>query len=322
VRALDNPCALAVRAGSPDEGPYELYVSESGAGRVVAFASEAPDVVWPVVTGFPQSTFGDDPVYRIGPLGLAFLTRSKLCVGGGGLDDGQELVTVHALADDRQAVQYAAPDHVVGPAAPGPQSKSGEGNFFGLARNEAALFVASNGDDSEGWILKATIDANRLAGLHPFIPVAKLTGVAGPAALAVNPKPGFGYLLAGCMGPRGGQRDSQLAFFSPTSGRLALTLPMGLRDVIALAYSPSGNLYAADFSWSVEEEGGVFRIDEALVDGRQACRAVRIASVARPTALAFTPDGALWVAAFATPGPPTQESGQPSGCLLRISGNL
>ena len=43
----------------------------------------------------------------------------------------------------------------------------------GFERADDALFVASHGDDQQGWILKATVAANRAANLQPFIEIGR-----------------------------------------------------------------------------------------------------------------------------------------------------
>jgi hypothetical protein len=181
---------------------------------------------------------------------------------------------------------------------------------------ENALFVASSGDDAKGWVLKAAADGNKLADLQPFIATRQVTGAAAPIAATINPKQRANYLLIGQMGERGGQRDSVVGFYGPASGTPALVVKTGLYDVVGLAYSPSGDLYAADAAWHDPSAGGVYRLDAAEVEGRDSVRAVKIAAVQHPTSLAFTPDGTLYVTTFGesesngkllkiTPGPST-----------------
>lgn len=319
VGGLDNPAGLAIRTGVATEGEptSELFVAESGAGRVVRWRLDGSQTeALPAITGFPVSTYGTSPVFRIGPLGLEFMTPTKLAVGTGGLDDGKELVQVYALPEDSAPLEYANFDHAVGPVPAGPKAPSGEGNFISLAKTDDALFVASQGDDAYGWILKATIAANHASDLQPHIATVEATQTTAPSSLALNPQGKGYYLVAGLMGATNGGRDSYLAFFSPTSGKLALGLHLGLFDVLGLAYSPSGDLYACDFAWSEPEEGGVFRIDATTVDGVQGCRAVKIAAVTHPTALRFGPDGTLYVTAL---GDRTDAAKPATGVLLKIT---
>jgi hypothetical protein len=356
---LDNPCGLAVPPGMLPEGPFEVFLSESGAGRVLRVDTANPAVPQEVIVGFPRSELSLAPKLRVGPLGLAFITRSKLAVGGGGLPMGQDVVGVYSLADDRLPLAYEDSDHVVGPIGPSKRSPHGEGDFFSLtkSRTPEAVLVAALDPAGEGWILKASIDANRLAGLQPFIQPGRAAGARMPIGLTMNPAPGFGYLVAahlGTLGPavedskaadtradsategvsataddpdasRGaesGQRDSRLVFYSPVSGRVALNLTLDLYDAIALAYSPSGSLYAADLAWSAPEQGGVFRIEQTLDDeGQQACRAVRVATLTHPTSLLFTPDGALYVTTMGVPRGAEDEPA-PKGQLLRLLGSF
>jgi hypothetical protein len=323
ARGLDNPCGLAVRPGTPAGGAYELFLSESGAGRVVRLTTDKPAEATPAITGFPIGEFGESAKYKIGPLGLEFITRAKLAVGTGGLPDGEDIVQVYALPPDGAPLSYEQADHQVGPTTAGPRSKTGEGNFFGLAKidddAEKALFVTSKGDDAEGWVLKASMTANKLADLQPFIATRRVTGVPTPAAVTVNPKPRAHYLVVGQIGEVAGERDSVITFYGPASGEPALSLKTGLFDIAGLAYSlTSGDLYALDFAWAEPRAGGVYRIDAAQVEGRESARAVKIASVQRPTALAFTPDGTLYVTAF---GERNSVDAPPSGVLLKITPN-
>lgn len=83
-----------------------------------------------------------------------------------------------------------------------------------------------------------------------------------------------------------------------------------------MAYSPTDNLYAVDVVRADAKLGGVYRLEAAEKDGRQTCRAVKIAGAERPTALAFGPDGAMYVTAIG----PRQAPGTPStGVLLKIT---
>jgi hypothetical protein len=64
-------------------------------------------------------------------------------------------------------------------------------------------------------------------------------------------------------------------------------------------------------------QGGVFRIDAVSETPAAKCNAVKIADVVRPTALAFGPDGALYVTAFGE-----LDKEESPGVLLKITGDL
>jgi hypothetical protein len=319
---LNNPCGLTVRPSLPASGPHELYLSESGAGKVVRISTDKPAEKTPVITDFPMGKFGDDPAYAVGPLGLEFLTRTKLAVGTGGLGKGEDVVRVYALPTDAKSLAYDQADHSVGPIPKDPRSETGEGAFFALAKIEdeldKALYVTSAGDPEKGWVLKANMAGNKLADLQPFIATRRVTGAASPSAATVNPKSRSHYLLIGQMGDKGSERDSIIGFYGPTSGTPALILKTGLYDITGLAYSPTGDLYALDFAHANPEAGGVYRIDAADVNGRQSARAVKIAAIERPTSLAFTPDSVLYVTAF---GDLTSGNQSATGQLIKITPN-
>lgn len=320
LTGLDNPCGIVIRNGVGDGVPYELFIAESGAGRILRVMSDKPSETTPAITGFPVDSYGDatkdEPEYRIGPLGMVFLTKSKLAVGTAGLPQGEDLVVVFALPSDGSALTYEQQDHAVGPIPKGPKTTSGEGNFYGLAKTDDALFVTSNGDDDEAWILKATFHANKLSDLQPFIATNRLVGTTGPTAAVINPKKNAHYLVVSQMAGFEQDRDSLLTYYSPKSGKLAMSVQTGLYDIAGLAYSPTDNLYAVDVVRDDAKLGGVYRIDAAEVEGRASSRAVKIATAERPTALAFGPDGALYVTALGTRQAP---NGDPTGVLLKIT---
>ena len=320
LTGLDNPCAIVLRPGATTGATYELYLAESGAGHILRLKSDDLQAPTPIVTDFPVDSYGDakkdEPEYRIGPLGLVFLTPTKLAVGGAGLPQGEDLVVVFSLPADGSPLKYDQQEYAVGPIPKGPQSTSGEGNFYGLAKTDDALFVTSNGDDDQAWILKADLKANKLADLQPFIATKPLLGTTGPTAATVNPKEQTHYLVVSQMSDFKKDRDSLLTFYSPKSGKVALNQRTGLYDIAALAYSGTDNLYAADVVRADAKLGGVYRLDAAEIDGQQTCRAVKIAAAERPTAIAFGPDGAMYVTAI---GPRQAPDGPPTGVLLRIT---
>jgi hypothetical protein len=108
-----------------------------------------------------------------------------------------------------------------------------------------------------------------------------------------------------------------LTFYSPTGGREVMRVETGLDDIVALAYSPATErLYAADFALADPSRSGVYRLDDMSEAGRTACRAVKVANIRRPTALAFVPGsgGPLFVTAFG--------HDEESGTLTMVLGDL
>jgi hypothetical protein len=321
LTGLDHPTSVVVRPGSEGLGTAELFVAESGAGRVLRVLIDDPVKSEPVITGFPISEIAALDGLRGGPLGLAFLSRNRLAVGGGGLGDGEDLVRVYSIPDDAAALEYNQIDHSAGPVAAGERSETGEGDFYSLAASDRVFLVAPLSGDKTGWLLKATLDANRIAGLEPFVATREASGAAGPTAVTVDPQPQRHYVVVAERGAATDERDSRLTMYSPSSGAVALNVKTGLRDIFALGYSPSPSfdLYAADFSLARTGDGGVFRIEAAQVDGRESCRAAKVSAVNRPTSLAFTGDGAMFVTAFGKAEGETREDEKPTGVLLKIT---
>ncbi len=103
-------------------------------------------------------------------------------------------------------------------------------------------------------------------------------------------------MVVGQSGSFDKPNDAILSFFNPKNGKLLLALPTGMHDIFALAYHPqSGNLYALDFALADGKDAGLYRIDAAKKDGKPAAVGVKIATLQRPTAMAFNGDGALYV---------------------------
>lgn len=299
LSGLNNPAGVAVRPGSG-----EVFVAESGAGRVVmAKGKEA----MAVVSGFPLDSYGKGPKFKIGPLGLAFVGGNQLVVGDGGSLDGEERVRVFELASPVKPMSVYDSSAKLGPIEPGPQTGRGEGNFYALAATASGVYVTANGDDTKGWVLKAPVSGGKIGKLAPFIATKEAVKVDAPVGIAAMK----GKIYVGQMGEVASQPDSLLCIYDEKSGKLESKVELEeVFDICALAFSKSGKLYALDFNWPGTEKGSLIRIDLKA----SGAAVTKIAELDKPTALAFGPDGSLYVTVFGTDSA--------SGKLLKFAGDL
>ncbi len=310
LKNLNNPCGVAIQ---PETNT--VFVAESGAGRVVRVVQGKRQEV---IVDFPKDIYGSGPKYDIGPLGLLFLDKETLVVGGGGNRDGKELVRVYSVPEvGADPIQASAMVAHIGPLAE-EDGVAGEGNFYGVAANAGAIFVTANGDDQKGWIARVPRKEN-FGDLRRFIATKELVNVDAPVGLTMSPD---GQLVVGQMGELESKADSLLTFYGAENGKLLLNLETGLRDITALAYTnKSRQLYALDFSWSSPSDGGLFRLDGEGTGREQVCRAIKIASLDKPTAMAVTSNDTLYVTTFGTPAKEPKE-GELPGRLVKIHGDL
>ncbi|MEX0867233.1 MAG: hypothetical protein WD030_07735 [Pirellulales bacterium] len=310
LEGLQNPSGVAVQ---PKTG--HVFVSDSAAQKIIRFNPEKGESE-DCITGFPLDEYGPGPKYEIGPLGLAFTADGKyLVVGGGGRPDGEELVYLFeaAQADESLTVDDAA--FKLGPIPKSDKTESGEGNFYAVATTENAIYVTCNGDDAKGWVARAPIKDGKPGELAPFIATKEEVEVDAPVGICISPR---GEVVVGQMGEISEPGDSLLTFYSAESGRLLLNLPTGLHDIGALAYSPKSPhlLYALDFSWAEPADGGLYRLDAALENGKPAVKSTLMTQLDKPAAMAFSDDGVLYVAVYGA----ADEEGKLNGKLLRITG--
>ena len=317
LKNLNNPCGVAVQ---PETNT--VFVSESGAGRVIRVIDGKSENV---IVDFPMDTYGKGPTYDIGPLGLTFLDKDTLVVGGGGNPDGEELVRIYTIEPPGSAPLKASDmADSVGPLeADG--DVVGEGNFHAVVATGGAVYATGNGDDTKGWIARAAW--KRTAAVAPlameeltrFIATKEAVNVDAPVGLTVSPD---GHLVVGQMGEITEGKDSQLTFYSASTGKLLLNLETGLRDITGLAYAPtSEQLYALDFAWSDTGKGGLFRLDGEGSGRDQSCNAVKIRSLDKPTAIAANSDDVLYVTILGTQKEKPKK-GELPGRLLKIRGDL
>lgn len=298
-----NPCGVAVQPGTG-------HIFVSMVGRIVRIIPGDPGQVHDEIVGFASDRFGRGPVYEFGPLGLSFADKGTLVVGDGSQDDGKEIVRVYEVGTEplpaskvRRADQMKSYSTSI-PA--GEDSLQGEGNFFGVAIHRSTVFVTSNGDDTKGWICKLELDLNKPPPLKltPFIKSKELTDIDAPMGATISRE---GKLVVSQFGATNAFPDSLLTYYDPATGKLEKKLQAGLRDLIGIAFSPkTGDLYGLDFSWAEPAKGGLFRLHVA---GDQV-RPVRLATLEKPTALAFGPDGKLYVTLIGSGKAGSKKTGQ------------
>ena len=180
---LDHPTSVAVRPAAQGEERFDLFFSETGARRVLRWSTDRDHDPRPIITNFPAGEAPADET-PTGPWGLDFLSRNRLAVGSGGL---RGAVRVYSLPDDESELDYEAVDHTVGPVERDDESAEPDGFFMSMAHAESAFFVVARDGDSRGGILKATLDANRLAGLEAFATAVDGSDASGTRNPGRNP---------------------------------------------------------------------------------------------------------------------------------------
>ncbi len=310
VGGLYNPCGVAIQ---PETG--DLFVADSGALRVVRVVDgKAHDVI----VGFPKDVYGKGPEYDIGPLGLAFLDKDTLVVGGGGNTDDKELLRIYTVpAADADPIK--AEDMKASFGLPANEDLMPEGNFYAVAATKTGIFVTCNGDDTKGWVAKADVKDGKVDNFRRFIATKELVEVDAPVGITISPR---GEVVVGQMGEINLPGDSLLTFYNANNGKKLSNFETGLHDISAVAYSTQGKtkqLYALDFAWLDAKEGGLFQLIAKRKDGKQTIEAKKIVALDKPTAMIFADDGTLYITVIGTA---EEGSDAKPGKLLKIAPGL
>lgn len=297
VTNLESPSGIAIQEGTGHvfvASRYGVYRYDPK-GKTVDLEIDA----------YPTDVYGKGPKYNIGPLGLTFMSKDMLVVGDGSRPDGEELVRIYKIGDKPLAkwVKEDTAAQTLGPIKAGDKSAKGEGNFYGVAFGDGAIFVTCNGDDTKGWVAKSVVKDGKAGPLEPSIETKTATNVDAPAAITftLDGK----ELVVGQMGEVNVAGDSLLTFYDPKTGKLTKSLKTGLSDIAGLAYSPkTKKLYATDFSWVDAAKGGLF---ELKIEGDKVT-AEQIVTLDKPAAIAFDKEGNLYLSTFGTQGKDPEKS--------------
>jgi DNA-binding beta-propeller fold protein YncE len=311
VGGLSNPCGVAVQ---PETG--HVFIADSAAGRVVRVIDGKLE---DVITGSPKDVYGKGPFYDIGPLGILFLDKDTLVVGDGGFKDGEEYIRVYTVpAAGQPAIDFVKDLKAQSGPLAAAEGVLGEGNLYGLAATKNAIYVTCNGDDTKGWVSKVEINGTKFGPLERSIATKEAVEVDAPVGITISPR---GEIVVGQMGEINKPKDGLLTFYSAANGQKLMNLETGLYDITGLAYSPkSKNLYATDFAWMAAGEGGLFRLDADSANPATTLKSVKIAGLDKPTALAFAPDGTLYITVVGPKG--DDENAPKQGQLLKIAPGL
>jgi len=176
------------------------------------------------------------------------------------------------------------------------------------------VYITCNGDDTKGWIAKADLNGSKFGKLERWLPTKEAVEVDAPVAITVNKQ---GDLVVGQFGEVNKPQDSLLTFYSAKTGKMLSNYETKLYDITGLAYSPkTGYLYATDFAWMKPDEGGLYRLDASGTS----VKTQKIASLDKPTALAFASDGTLYITAIGPKG--ESENASKQGKLLKVAPGL
>jgi glucose/arabinose dehydrogenase len=305
---LADPFGLAIQPETATP-----FVAESGAGRILrAVDGRAEEVI----TGskkhpFESISYRTQTPRELGPLGLAFFDRETLLVGDGGYGKGEDCVRAFSLPAAGKTIAYEECKWKLGPLSALANHPS-DGKFYSLAISSAALFVTCHEDPATAWVARADINGTKFGVLERFVRTNSKP-VDAPRAITIGPQ---GEIVVGQHLATKSSDATLIRFFSAHSGKELLSVPTKLHEITGLAYHPNtGLLYAVDLAVREPAAAGLYRIDRTIENGKTQAQAIKIIALEHPTALAFAPDGTLFITTLG----PLQSPATPQGKLLKIT---
>jgi DNA-binding beta-propeller fold protein YncE len=291
---LEQPVAVAIQPKT-----NKVFVAEAGKGRI-ARLNDVPNKyeLLSVIDGFEPAAEGASA----GLQSIAFLDKYNLVVANRNASE-QTLVDVYHLlpagkieaADVRSHLELASDGQPL------------VAEQIGLALINQKLFVAGRGVE-RGFLAEIESPGDEQTACHLI--TNRAGEVDSPTAVAAASR----QLWIANVGSPGEQADSTLSIYDPASGKTTATIVTGLRDMVGLAVSPrSGRLYAVDRAASGTEQGGLYRLDVSEDEGELVCNPAKLMTLDQPTALAFTPDGELFIVTLAS-----HTNEHKGGLLVRI----
>ncbi|MEX2170766.1 MAG: hypothetical protein WD851_15725 [Pirellulales bacterium] len=265
---LESPVAMAVRPGGNAER-HELFVADN-TGRIVRIGSDALDQPQEMVASGGSA-----------PIAMLFLNSKTFLTASG---EAPPVLRAYEISEDGKPLSSAQTKYEVHGAA------GVRGTATAMTLGPTALYLTTAGDDAAG-LLRSRVRSSVPGDLKPFGQIG-----ARPTCVAISTR---GWVVVGDAGRHDESEDSRLTFHHPTDSTAdpALEIAPGLLDIVAIAYSPQESLFAADFAEADPERSGIYRIDMVFQENSIGGKAVRIASIDRPTAMTFAPDGKLYVLA-------------------------
>ena len=299
---LQNPRGIAIQ---PETG--HVFVAESGALRVVRIVDGESEEA---VVGFSKDYTGKNPIYEIGPLSLLFLDRDTLLIGDGGQEAGTEQIHVVKVPEPGERPVRVRRDPEKRLRLQADDQHGAEGNFWAMAQLDNYVLAVCGEDVRNGWVARSAVRGGNLTQLRRFFSTVRSVNTRTPHGMTTSPE---GEIVIAQAGETQDVDDSLLVFFGP-DGDFLDSFKTSLNDIYGIAYGPNrGRLFAVDFCNARPNEGGLYK----LVATREGCRAVRMKTLSRPTSLAFSEAGDLYVT---TVGRYVEGAQVSNGRLLRFTG--